>query len=62
MAGKASGAQFEISIDGKPRSYRDRKAIAIEAHRVGAQEKVRRPNGLALDATPIGSRDRDQTL
>ena len=24
-------AQFEISIDGKPRSYRDRKAVAIEA-------------------------------
>ena len=29
--GKASAAQFEISIDGKPRSYRDRKAVAIEA-------------------------------
>ena len=29
--GKAPGAQFEISIDGKPRSYRDRKAVAIEA-------------------------------
>jgi hypothetical protein len=29
--GKAPGAQFEISVDGKPRSYRDRKAIAIEA-------------------------------
>jgi electron transfer flavoprotein alpha/beta subunit len=29
--GKASGAQFEISVDGKPRSYRDRKAVAIEA-------------------------------
>jgi hypothetical protein len=28
---KAHGAQFEISIDGKPRSYRDRKAVAIEA-------------------------------
>jgi hypothetical protein len=26
----ASGAQFEISVDGKPRSYRDTKAIAIE--------------------------------
>jgi hypothetical protein len=24
-------AQFEISVDGKPRSYRDRKAVAIEA-------------------------------
>ena len=29
---KASGsAQFEISIDGKPNSYRDRKDIAIAA-------------------------------
>ena len=28
--GKAPGAQFEISIDGKPRSYDDRKAVAIE--------------------------------
>jgi hypothetical protein len=27
---KASGAQFEISIDGKPRSYRDLKTVAIE--------------------------------
>jgi hypothetical protein len=30
-AGKTSGAQFEISLDGKPRSHRDRKDIAIEA-------------------------------
>ena len=29
--GKAPGAQFEISVDGKPRSYRDRRAVAIEA-------------------------------
>jgi hypothetical protein len=29
--GKAPGANFEISIDGKPRSYRDLKAVAIEA-------------------------------
>jgi hypothetical protein len=28
---KAPAAQFEISIDGKPRSYRDRKVVAIEA-------------------------------
>jgi hypothetical protein len=28
---KAPGAHFEISIDGKPRSYRDRKSVAIEA-------------------------------
>jgi hypothetical protein len=25
---KAPGAQFEISIDGTPRTYRDRKALA----------------------------------
>jgi hypothetical protein len=25
------GAQFEISVDGKPRSYRDTKSIAMEA-------------------------------
>ena len=24
---KTPGAQFEVSIDGKPRSYRDRKAV-----------------------------------
>ena len=28
---KAPGAQFEISIDGTPRTYRDRRAFAIEA-------------------------------
>ena len=28
---KAPGAQFEISIDGTPRTYRDRKTFAIEA-------------------------------
>ena len=27
---KVPGAQFEISIDGTPRTYRDQKAIAIE--------------------------------
>jgi len=27
----APGAQFEISIDGTPRTYRDRKPLAIEA-------------------------------
>jgi electron transfer flavoprotein alpha/beta subunit len=26
-----NGAQFEIIVDGKPRSYRDVKAVAIEA-------------------------------
>jgi hypothetical protein len=31
MLDKAPGAQFEISVVGKPRSYRDRKAVVIEA-------------------------------
>jgi uncharacterized Rossmann fold enzyme len=39
--GKAPGAQFEISIDSKPRSYRDRKAVAIEA---AEYLKRQRPN------------------
>jgi hypothetical protein len=26
-----NGAQFEIIVDGKPRSYRDVKAVAIDA-------------------------------
>jgi hypothetical protein len=28
--GKAPAARFEISIDGVPRSYRDRREIAVE--------------------------------
>jgi hypothetical protein len=28
---KTPGAQFEVSIDGTPRTYRDRKVFAIEA-------------------------------
>jgi hypothetical protein len=31
MLGKPTGARFEISIDGKPRSYRDSKPVALEA-------------------------------
>ena len=30
MITSRSGAQFEIVVDGKPRSYRDIKAVAIE--------------------------------
>ena len=30
-AGKAPGAQFEISIDGKVRSHSDRREVAIQA-------------------------------
>jgi hypothetical protein len=29
-----TGAQFEIRIDGTPRSYRDRKDLAMEAARL----------------------------
>jgi hypothetical protein len=29
MTTTPSGAQFEILVDGKPRSYRDIKAVAI---------------------------------
>jgi hypothetical protein len=33
MAGKndPNGAQFEIMVDGKPRSYRDLNAVALQA-------------------------------
>ena len=31
LAGMTQGAQFEISIDGKPRSHRERREVAIEA-------------------------------
>ena len=38
-----TGAQFEISIDGTPRTYRDRKDFAMEA----AQNlKSRNPNSV----------------
>ena len=30
MTGQPQGAQFEISVDGRPRSYRDTKAVATE--------------------------------
>ena len=38
-----TGAQFEIRIDGTPRSYRDRKDYAMEAARV---IKSKNPHGL----------------
>jgi hypothetical protein len=31
---KQPGAQFEILVDGKPRSYRDRKDFAMDAARL----------------------------
>ena len=38
-----AGAQFEISIDGVPRSYRDRKALALQGARF---LKSRNPNSV----------------
>jgi hypothetical protein len=38
-----SGAQFEISIDGVPRTYRDRQDIALQTARL---LKSRNPNGV----------------
>jgi hypothetical protein len=40
MDRKDCGAHFEISVDGKPRSYRDQREIAIEA---GKYLKERHP-------------------
>src|SRR5262249_46336633 len=42
---KALGAQFEISIDGTPRTYRDRKVFAIEA---GEYLKSKHPNSVIV--------------
>jgi hypothetical protein len=41
--GKAPAARFEISIDGVPRSHRDRKEFAIEA---AARLMLKFPHGL----------------
>ena len=38
-----SGAQFEISIDGVPRTYRDRKDLALESAQF---LKSRNPNSV----------------
>ena len=38
-----SGAQFEISIDGVPRTYRDRQDIALQTAQL---LKSRNPNGV----------------
>jgi electron transfer flavoprotein alpha/beta subunit len=39
------GAQFEISIDGAPRTYRDLKALAIEA---AEQLKRKHPHSVVV--------------
>jgi hypothetical protein len=47
---RPTGAQFEISIDGTPRTYRDLKPLAIEAAELLKREhphKCRRGEGLA---------------
>ena len=40
---KNCGAQYEISIDGVPRTYRDRQDIALQTSRF---LKSRNPNGV----------------
>ena len=42
---KAPGAQFEISIDGTPRTYRDLKPFAIEA---AEYLKRKHPNSVVM--------------
>ena len=37
-----TGAQFEIRMDGKPRSYRDRKDYAMEAARLTSSSLQRK--------------------
>jgi hypothetical protein len=38
-----TGAQFEVSIDGVPRTYRDQKDLALQSAQV---LKSRNPNGV----------------
>jgi hypothetical protein len=40
---KITGACYEIAIDGTPRSYRDRKELAIEAATF-SRSRIRAPN------------------
>ena len=50
------GAQYEISIDGVPRSYRDRKDLALQ----GAQLlKARNPNSVIKLKSLSGNIKRD---
>jgi hypothetical protein len=57
-AGKAPAARLEISIDGVPRSYRDRREIPIEAtarlmtkypHSSVAVKDLQSKQGVAVD-------------
>ena len=47
-----TGARFEISIDGTPRSNRDRKEIAVEA---GEYLKSKNPNAEVLDQAVLAN-------
>jgi hypothetical protein len=60
---KAQGAQFEISIDGTPRTYRDDKAMAIDAaqylkrkypHSVVTVENLQTGETTAVEYKPDG--------
>ena len=62
------GAQFEILIEGKPRSYRDRKTVAMEAaeylkrkhphSEVVVKDRRTSQAGAANQGLPIGPRPR----
>ena len=51
-----TGAQFEISIDGVPRTYRDRKELALLAAQI---LKSRNPNSV-VKAERLEDRERDR--
>jgi len=51
------GAHFEISVDGKPRSYRDITAVAIEtAEFLREQKPKQRYRGEDLRGHPVAFR------
>jgi hypothetical protein len=54
-----TGAQFEIRIDGTPRTYRDRKDFAIEAAEF---LKTRNPQSVVLAHKFVALSDRDIPL
>jgi hypothetical protein len=47
-AATMTGAQYEIRIDGVPRSYRDRKDYAMEAARLIKQKSAQHGRGQRL--------------
>jgi hypothetical protein len=52
---KPQGAQYEISIDGVPRTYRDRQDIALQAARFSREAPTAVANPLPPDACPMPS-------